>query len=562
MKRTFGFKLVVVFMLTMFIVATGIGLYALSNMDNQIDELIGTKLKADVSLSLELLNSSYPGDWSVKDGILYKGDSPVNADFPMVEKLAGLTGDAVRIYLGSDQLSACEAHSASHKNADKADDKILQQVREIENIAVIPNPWHRDGALVGIIPIRDVAGEVLGFWIMNLADDTYNHITNTVQVKMMVGSYAAMIITSIIFYFLTRFISKPIPVIVNGMTEAEKGDLTVHLDIDTDDEFSMLGEKFNSMIKNLADLTRNVINVADQVASSADQLSASAGESAKTTEEVAMTINMVATGTEEQAKSIEQTATTINEMTTGIQEVANHAQDVLAAANEANATATGGGKAVDKAIAQMLSINKTVNNTARTVRALGDRSQQIGYIVDVIAGIAKQTNLLALNAAIEAARAGEQGRGFAVVAEEVRKLAEQSQEAAKQIADLILEIQAETNQAVDAMETGIQEVVLGSEAVNGAGDAFNEIIVTINKVSKQVQEVSIASEQMAAGAEQALSAIQNVASISEETAASAQEVAAATEEQTASIQEVAASSTVLTQLAEELRNMVRHFKVD
>lgn len=561
MKRTFGFKLVVVFMLTMFIVATGIGLYALSNMDNQIDELIGTKLKADIALSLELLNSSYPGDWSVKDGILYKGDNPVNADFPLVEKLAGLTGDAVRIYLGSEQLSVCETYADSHKDAEKADDKILQRVREIENTAVIPNPWHGD-ALAGIIPIRDVSGEVLGFWIMNLADDTYNHITNTVQIRMMVGSYAAMIITSIIFYFLTRFISKPIPVIVNGMTEAEKGDLTVHLDIDTDDEFSMLGDKFNSMVKNLADLTRNVINVADQVASSADQLSASAGESAKTTEEVAMTINMVATGTEEQAKSIEQTATTINEMTTGIQEVANHAQDVLAAANEANATATGGGKAVDKAIAQMLSINKTVNNTARTVRALGERSQQIGYIVDVIAGIAKQTNLLALNAAIEAARAGEQGRGFAVVAEEVRKLAEQSQEAAKQIADLILEIQAETNQAVDAMETGIQEVVLGSEAVNGAGDAFNEIIVTINKVTKQVQEVSIASEQMAAGAEQALSAVQNVASISEETAASAEEVAAATEQQTASIQEVAASATILTQLAEELRNMVRHFKVD
>lgn len=562
MKRTFGFKLVVVFMLTMFIVATGIGLYALSNMDNQIDELIGAKLKADMALSLELLNSSYPGDWSVKDGILYKGDNPVNADFPLVEKLAGLTGDAVKIYLGSEQLSACKTYADSHKDAEKADDKILQRVREIENTAVIPNPWHGDGALAGIIPIRDVSGEVLGFWIMNLADDTYNHITNTVQIRMMVGSYAAMIITSIIFYFLTRFISKPIPVIVNGMTEAEKGDLTVHLDIDTDDEFSMLGDKFNSMVKNLADLTRNVINVADQVASSADQLSASAGESAKTTEEVAMTINMVATGTEEQAKSVEQTATTINEMTTGIQEVANHAQDVLAAANEANATATGGGKAVDKAIAQMLSINKTVNNTARTVRALGERSKQIGYIVDVIAGIAKQTNLLALNAAIEAARAGEQGRGFAVVAEEVRKLAEQSQEAAKQIADLILEIQVETNQAVDAMETGIQEVVLGSEAVNGAGDAFNEIIVTINKVTKQVQEVSIASEQMAAGAEQALSAVQNVASISEETAASAEEVAAATEQQTASIQEVAASATILTQLAEELRNMVRHFKVD
>lgn len=562
MKRTFGFKLVVVFIVTMFIVNTGIGFYALSNMESQIDQLIETKLQGDLAVSQELLNSSYPGEWAVKDGVLYKGDAPVDADFPLVEKLAGMTGDVVRLYMGREPLSACKAHEDSHKTLDKIDNKIFEQIQNIDKATVTSDLWHDGGALQGVLPVRDGAGELLGFWLLNIADDTYSHITKTLQVKLMVGAYVAMIITGIIFYFLTRIISRPIPVIVDGMTEAEKGNLTVRLNIDTDDEFSMLGEKFNCMIKNLAELTRCVINVADQVAHSAEQLSAGAGESAKTTEEVAMTINMVATGTEEQAKSVEQTATTINQMTTGIQEVANHAQDVLTAAKEANLSATEGGQAVQKAITQMLSINKTVNSTARTVRALGERSQQIGYIVDVIAGIAKQTNLLALNAAIEAARAGEQGRGFAVVAEEVRKLAEQSQEAAKQIADLILEIQTETGQAVEAMETGIQEVVLGSEAVNGAGEAFNEIISTVEKVAKQIQEVSIASEEMAAGAEQALSAVQNVASISEETAASAEEVAAATEEQTASIQEVAASATILATLADDLKNLVRHFKVE
>lgn len=561
MKRTFGFKLVVVFVLTMFFVSTGIGLYALSNMDSQIDQLIDTKLQTDLAYSQELLNSNYPGDWSVKDGILYKGDTPIDADFPLVEEMAEMTGDMVRLYIGSEPLSASKANG-SNKTIDKADKKILQEFQNIEKTKVIPDPWHGDKALVGVLTVRNAAGELLGFWVMNIADDIYNHIIKNIRVKMMIGSYVAMIVTSVIFYFLTRIISRPIPVILNGMTEAEKGNLTIRLAIDTDDEFSLLGEKFNSMIKNLADLTRNVIKVADQVANSAEQLNAGAGESAKTTEEVAMTINMVATGTEEQAKSVEQTATTINEMTSGIQEVANNAQDVLAAANEANNTATQGGQAVNKAITQMLSINRTVNGTAKTVRALGERSQQIGYIVDVIASIAKQTNLLALNAAIEAARAGEQGRGFAVVAEEVRKLAEQSQEAAKQIADLILEIQTETGQAVEAMEAGIQEVVHGSEAVNGASEAFNEIITTVNKVGKQIQEVSIATEQMAAGAEQALSAIQNVASISEETAASAEEVAAATQEQTASIQEVAASSNMLARLADELKNLVRHFKVD
>jgi len=561
-KRSFGFKLVVVFVITMFMVSTGIGLYALSNMDDQIDQLIEDKLNTDLALSQELLNADYPGAWSMKGGVLYKGEYPVDAGFPFVEKIARMSGYMVGLYVGQEQLAACKEHAQAHGDDRKIDDKAFRDIQKIEKAQVITDPWHKDGAEIGVLPIRGSSGELLGFWTISIADDTFNHITRNVQTRMMVGSYVAMIVTSIVFYFLTKIISKPIPVIVQGMTDAEKGDLTVNLDIDTDDEFSMLGDKFNSMIKNLADLTRSVVHVADQVAGSADQLNAGAGESSKTTEQIAMTVQMVATGTEDQAKSIEQTSTTINELTTGIQEVANHAQDVLAAANEANAMAAGGGEAVDKAIVQMQSINRTVNCTARTVQALGERSQQIGYIVDVITGIAKQTNLLALNAAIEAARAGEQGRGFAVVAEEVRKLAEQSQDAAKQIADLILETQTETAQAVDAMEAGIQEVVHGTEAVNGAGEAFSEIMITINKVAKQIQEVSIATEEMAAGAEQAVAAIQNVASISEETAASAQQVAAAAEEQTASIQEVAASASVLAQVADELRSLVRHFKVE
>jgi len=435
-KRSFGFKLVVVFVITMFMVSTGIGLYALSNMDDQIDQLIEDKLNTDLALSQELLNADYPGAWSMKGGVLYKGEYPVDAGFPFVEKIARMSGYMVGLYVGQEQLAACKEHAQAHGDDRKIDDKAFRDIQKIEKAQVITDPWHKDGAEIGVLPIRGSSGELLGFWTISIADDTFNHITRNVQTRMMVGSYVAMIVTSIVFYFLTKIISKPIPVIVQGMTDAEKGDLTVNLDIDTDDEFSMLGDKFNSMIKNLADLTRSVVHVADQVAGSADQLNAGAGESSKTTEQIAMTVQMVATGTEDQAKSIEQTSTTINELTTGIQEVANHAQDVLAAANEANAMAAGG------------------------------------------------------------------------------------------------------------------------------GEAFSEIMITINKVAKQIQEVSIATEEMAAGAEQAVAAIQNVASISEETAASAQQVAAAAEEQTASIQEVAASASVLAQVADELRSLVRHFKVE
>ena len=181
--------------------------------------------------------------------------------------------------------------------------------------------------------------------------------------------------------------------------------------------------------------------------------------------------------------------------------------------------------------------------------------------MDTIAGIAGQTNLLALNAAIEAARAGEQGRGFAVVAEEVRKLAEQSQEAAKKIAALISEIQGDTNKAVIAMEEGTREVKLGAEVVDASGRAFLEITTLVTQVSGQIGEISAAIKQMAAGSRQIVGSVNQMDDLSKKTSGEAQTVAAATEEQSASMEEIASSSQVLAKLAMDLREAVNKFVV-
>ena len=170
----------------------------------------------------------------------------------------------------------------------------------------------------------------------------------------------------------------------------------------------------------------------------------------------------------------------------------------------------------------MICSSLSVSSSAQVVAKLGERSKEIGQIVDAISGIAGQTNLLALNAAIEAARAGEQGRGFAVVAEEVRKLAEQSQEAAKQIANLISEIQTETDSAVVAMDDGTREVKIGTEVVNTAGQAFKEIVSLIAEVSSQIREISAAIQQMASGSQQIVASVRNIDSISKGTAGQTQ----------------------------------------
>ncbi|ADG83040.1 methyl-accepting chemotaxis protein [Thermincola potens] len=553
LKRSFGLKLVVVFVIMLFFVATGVGLYALNNMDDQMKALISEKLMSDMATGSELLEVIYPGDWYVRGGNLYKGDLQIASDFPFVTKLAKLTGDTVQLYFRGQLLAGSTGDVSKEGFGGQELERLARSTRAgLESIA---------DNQVGVRPIVTKSGEQVGFWIVTVPANRHKVMIRNLQIKMMAGAYFALFVTSFIFYMITRIISKPINQIVDGMTKAEKGDLSVKLDIDTQDEFSFLGEKFNSMIDHIGVLVNNIVTIAEKVANHADTLNFGAAESSKITEQIAQTVQMVATGTEDQSKSIEQTSLTINEMSKGIQQVAGNSQNVLNASHEANEAALKGGKAVENAIKQMASISTTVNNSALTVKALGERSQQIGYIVDIITGIAKQTNLLALNAAIEAARAGEQGRGFAVVAEEVRKLAEQSGEAAKQIADLVKEIQEDTEQAVQAMESGLQEVANGTVAVNNAGEAFKNIMNTISKVVDQIQEVSVAAEEMAAAAGQAVAAIQNVASISEETAASAQQVAAAAEEQTASVEETAASASVLADLANELRESVSRFKV-
>ncbi|HEY3424617.1 MAG TPA: methyl-accepting chemotaxis protein, partial [Negativicutes bacterium] len=210
---------------------------------------------------------------------------------------------------------------------------------------------------------------------------------------------------------------------------------------------------------------------------------------------------------------------------------------------------------------QMEHIEKTVKNSEELVSKLGKSSQEIGQIVDTISGIAGQTNLLALNAAIEAASAGTYGRGFAVVAEEVRKLAEQSQDAAKQIANLVTEIQADTSNAMLAMNEGTKEVMIGTEVVTTAGQAFKQITSLVEEVSSQVKEISAAIGQMATGSQKIVVAMNDIETVNKEAVSQTQSVSAATEEQSASMEEIAANSQSLAKTAEELQTAIQKFKV-
>lgn len=372
---------------------------------------------------------------------------------------------------------------------------------------------------------------------------------------------AAMLLILLVTFFTAKRIVQPVEELAAQVNVVADGNLTVQAVIRGKDEVADLAGGFNKMVHNLRNLILKVHESAEQVAASSEELMASAQESAEVSTQAAGSISHISMGTEQQLSAVENTVAVVDKISGNIQQVvvdAGHAAEKIA---QAAGRAKVSGQSINKAVSQMELIEETVNTSANVVAHLGERSKEIGQIVETIAGIAGQTNLLALNAAIEAARAGEQGRGFAVVADEVRKLAEQSEDAAKQIAALIGEIQGETAKAVTAMSSGTREVSLGAQAVKEAGGAFREIDGMVTQAAKQIMDISNAIRQMETGSQQIVSSVQSINALSKQTAIEAESVSAATEQQSASMHGVASASENLAKMAQNLQETVRFFRI-
>lgn len=375
-------------------------------------------------------------------------------------------------------------------------------------------------------------------------------------------SLFGLVIAAIAAFFIGSRIAKPVTEIAGSAEEIAQGNLSgADPVVSSQDEIGMLSQSFILMKQQLRDLIRQVDSSASQVAAASEELTATAEQAAMAANQVAESISEVAAGAERQVKSVDDTAGVISRMSEEIRDIAGKVRNVAGLSDQTADTAAKGKTAVESAIVQMRNIEKSTEESAGVVAKLGERSREIGQIVDAITGIAGQTNLLALNAAIEAARAGEAGRGFAVVAEEVRKLAEEAEDAAKRIASLVREIQADTASAVAAMDAGTQEVKYGAQVVAGAAETFTQINEMVNGVSSQAEAVSAAVQRLTVDSRQIVGEVDAIERISRDTAAETETVSAATEQQSASFEEIASASQALAHLAEQLQTALQRFKV-
>ncbi len=334
-------------------------------------------------------------------------------------------------------------------------------------------------------------------------------------------------------FFIGRSIKRPLAAGVQVANQLAEGDLTVEVEVTSNDETGKLLAAMKIMTENLRNIIGKVADTSTQVAAAANQLHSTAEH--------------IATGAEEVAAQSATVATAGEEMSATSGDIAQNCQMASEGAQRASQSASNGAEVVERTVAVMGQIAEKVKESAKTVERLGERSDQIGAIIGTIEDIADQTNLLALNAAIEAARAGEQGRGFAVVADEVRALAERTTRATKEIGEMIKAIQKETKGAVAAMEQGVNQVEAGTVEAAKSGDALRDILIQVNDVAMQVNQIATAAEEQTATTSEISSNMMQITEVVQTTSQGAHE-----------------SATAAAQLngnAEELQRLVRQFKL-
>lgn len=425
-----------------------------------------------------------------------------------------LNGAGAKV-LGADQKSLVgkKCYDKFKTEHCKTDNCALYKAMKNDNVFVEETIAHPNGNELPILyvgaPVKDREGKIIG---------ALESVTDVKEIKEMQN-------------YLTRSTQN----LLEAMVKFSNGDLTISVKPEKEgDDIAKLFIGFNQSIQNIKNLMGQVFEAVQATASASNEISSSTEE--------------LAAGSQEQSAQTSEIASAVNQMTAAIIQSSKHANDVMDNANLSLKSANEGNSAVQNTIDGMIKISAVVEKAATTVQELGNGSEQIGEIIQVINDIADQTNLLALNAAIEAARAGEQGRGFAVVADEVRKLAERTTKATKEIADMIKRIQNDTNEAVISMNEGTKEVSAGKELAKKAGYALQQIIGGASQVSEIASQVAAAGEEQSATAEQITKNIESISSVTHQAASGTQQIARAAED--------------LNRLTENLHRLISQFTID
>lgn len=521
------------------------------------------QMKADSNVKSiqEIMDDRYPGDWHIENGMLFKGKQKIEGSAEVVDALGNMMGGHVTFFRGEMRVATTVQHegkrSVGTSAAENVQDYVLKHGQNFTGSANVLGENYESAYR----PLRNPAGEVIGMVFVGLSV----HELDDIQNKFILSTIIAMLIIEVLMggigWWLIGRTLRPLHQVVASMQEIAEGDMRGNPLPESADEIGELSASANLMRDKLRHLLKGVNNSTDSVTESAEILKEQADQTSLCIQQVADSAVHLADGMDKQVKIVTVLQDNCGRMRHHMHILHADAKMMAEAAQHSQEKAVDGRKTVGLAVDEIRSIAYQVNASAEVVGSLGKRSSEIGTIVETISNIADQTNLLALNAAIEAARAGDAGRGFAVVAEEVRKLAEQSSNAARNITELVKAIQQDTDKAVDAINEGNESVNEGAASATAAGDAFQMIEEQIDTLNKTVENAIASIETLNTVTHDIAHSMGDVMDASRIATDEAQNVSAATEQQAATMQDISEANNKLADLARSLNAEVKKFKV-
>lgn len=556
-------KLIVLVMISFILGTSIIGIYSIWQIQTNTIKSAHEKLSTDLTLGMALIDERIPGEWSIKDNLLYKGDTIINDHFEIVDAIGQLTGDTVTIFQGRTRISTNVKDSDGNRVvgtniANNVAEQVLNKGEVFIGEAEVAGEINQ----TAYEPIKNSSGDIIGIWYVGVPNSPYEKLA----MKVTLGIISIIVIQLVIAIFLFyRIITKSIQPLLNIKEVAHKvskGDLAVNeIKIKSKDEIGLLGSATNHMINNLRNMIIEVSKTVHTLSNAANEMAQSANQTSITTEQVTLAMNDVAEGSKNQLQGTVETLKATENNTKGIMRISDSTSMVLNESAQTLSLAEEGNNYIKSAIQQMENVDCSVKDSISKIHDLVHYSNEISEILSIIMNIAQQTNLLSLNAAIEAARAGENGKGFAVVADEVRKLAEQTSESTNQVTKIIEKIQLHSKISIEAMNKVNNEAEVGIDIVEKTGTLFLDILAATKNVHVKIEDISYTSDQMSASSQEITASIAQIAEIAKNTSTVLTGVAATSEEQLATMEEMNALSDNLLEVSDNLDQLVSVFKL-
>jgi methyl-accepting chemotaxis protein len=493
-------------------------------IDEQAQTMALTKVRSDISLMYELLDEMLPGAWRGEGPLLYKGEHLLNNDEELVDWLASLTGNTVTIFRAGMRVATTVRSDGERVVGTEAAPYVVEQVLGKQE------PYYGEAEVAGnryqaaYRPLLDEGGNAVGMLNTGASPKIIHETVAAFRGGVLALSLIVSVFLTIVLYFiLSRGVLQPIALAAKHAVRIAEGDLT---DVDDaaragerEDEIGMLARAF----KDLAESLRAIVH-------SLQQMTTTAAETGET----------LLAASEENSATLQEVASSIGEFSEGISTVNSQMAEMAESAQDVKELAGSGQREMELTVRSMDRIVQSSRETQGAVSLVCQAAESMGTVLEIISEVAEQTNLLALNAAIEAARAGEQGRGFAVVAEEVRKLAEQTQDSVTKIAQMNSSLMHEVSRAVATIGETQAQVAEGQKALNQTRSSFESILGNIEGIAARINGIAASTNAMDA---------------------TSQGLAAAAQEQAASMTEIAGMAETVAGMVGELQGVIAKFKV-